>query len=332
MRTQSRTRFSDRARARRDGTWIVWPSGRETRQARLAIASVVGAAATLFVANDYVRNALSATPEWTVSDGYSRAVAEQPAARRQAVQLGLGGDVPLSSPIATGRVIIGRDAIAALASDRALAGAAFFASEAVQPVTAPLEDDRPSDRVASIVAADLEALNNIETSALANFDVELARQLNISYLGGVDRTQTKNAEKELECLAEAIYFEARSEPLEGQVAVAEVVLNRVDSSYWPDTICGVVNQGSKRRNGCQFSYTCDGLPERIGDDEAYTLAERIAELMMKGAPRRVTDHATHYHADYVSPKWAQAMELTAVVGRHRFFRRLIRFATREAEN
>ena len=123
------------------------------------------------------------------------------------------------------------------------------------------------------------------------------------------------------CLTEAIYFEARGEPLSGQVAVAEVVLNRVDDARYPDTVCGVVNQGTNRLHACQFSYTCDGIPEVVEDQAAWRDADGIAAHMLGGAPRDLTGAATHYHANYVDPYWAQVYPKTAQVGRHIFYKR-----------
>lgn len=122
------------------------------------------------------------------------------------------------------------------------------------------------------------------------------------------------------CLTEAIYFEARSEPIAGQVAVAEVILNRVDSDRYPDTICNVVNQGTGRLHACQFSYTCDGIPEAVMEQDAWNLAGKIARLLQDGAPRTLTADATHYHADYVDPYWAHVYPRTTKVGTHIFYR------------
>ncbi|PWJ18311.1 cell wall hydrolase [Jannaschia seohaensis] len=122
------------------------------------------------------------------------------------------------------------------------------------------------------------------------------------------------------CLTEAIYFEARGESVEGQVAVAEVILNRVDSPRYPSTICGVVNQGTGRLHACQFSYTCDGQPEVVDEPRAWERAGKIARLLIDGHDRLLTDDATHYHADYVEPHWAAVYPQTARVGRHLFYR------------
>lgn len=120
------------------------------------------------------------------------------------------------------------------------------------------------------------------------------------------------------CLAKAIYFEARGESIRGQFAVAEVILNRVDSALYPDTVCRVVNQGGS--GGCQFSFTCDGRKDRIRDAEAFATAGKIARAMLDGAPRLLTHGATHFHTRNVRPGWAHRMPRTASIGAHFFYR------------
>ena len=124
------------------------------------------------------------------------------------------------------------------------------------------------------------------------------------------------------CLTEAIYFEARGEPITGQMAVAEVVLNRVDAANYPETVCDVVYQGTGRLHACQFSYTCDGTPETVTDRNAWEIAGKIARSLIDGAPRELTHAAMHYHADYVDPYWARVYPQTAQVGRHIFYRQI----------
>ena len=131
---------------------------------------------------------------------------------------------------------------------------------------------------------------------------------------------------EWECLAEALYFEARGESVKGQFAVAEVILNRVDSAMYPDSVCGVVNQGTGRKYACQFTYTCDGNPETIREPRAYTRVGKVAKLMLEGAPRALTGGATHYHTTAVSPRWAQKFPMTAKIGVHRFYRHPLQVA------
>lgn len=122
------------------------------------------------------------------------------------------------------------------------------------------------------------------------------------------------------CLAEALYFEARGESVRGLFAVGEVILNRVDSSRYPSTLCGVINQGTGRRFACQFTYTCDGNAEQIHEPAAWARVGKVARLLMDGAPRTLTDGATHYHTRAVNPNWARVFPRTATIGSHHFYR------------
>jgi len=127
--------------------------------------------------------------------------------------------------------------------------------------------------------------------------------------------------KEMECLATAIYFEARGESYRGQAAVAQVVMNRTKHRLYPSTICGVVFQNQHKRNACQFSFACDGIPERINDRRAWAQAEEIAQEIVdnKLYLTEVAD-ATHYHATYVYPHWAPKMTKVSKVGLHVFYK------------
>ena len=129
---------------------------------------------------------------------------------------------------------------------------------------------------------------------------------------------------ELQCLATALYFEARGESLKGQAAVAEVILNRVESPAFPRTICGVVNQ--RGAGGCQFSYTCDGHADTIRERGAWLRASKVAAAMLNGAPRELTGGATHFHTPAVRPGWARKFTRTAAIGGHIFYRQPIRTA------
>jgi spore germination cell wall hydrolase CwlJ-like protein len=122
-----------------------------------------------------------------------------------------------------------------------------------------------------------------------------------------------------QCLKEAIYFEARGESLQGQIAVAEVILNRVDSPLYPRSVCGVVKQ--RGGGGCQFSYVCDGRTDRMREKGAADLAGRIARVMLDGTPRALTDGATHFHARGVRPGWSKRFDRTASIGAHHFYRK-----------
>ncbi|KQP91736.1 cell wall hydrolase [Methylobacterium sp. Leaf117] len=127
-------------------------------------------------------------------------------------------------------------------------------------------------------------------------------------------------DREQRCLAEAVYFEARSESEEGQAAVAQVVLNRVKSGLYPGNVCGVVYQNRHRYMGCQFSFACEGKSLRITDDGSWQTASRIASAVIDG--RTYLDEvggATHYHADYVRPGWSRRLKKMDVIGRHIFY-------------
>ena len=123
---------------------------------------------------------------------------------------------------------------------------------------------------------------------------------------------------EWQCLTKALYFEARGESLKGQFAVAEVILNRADSPDYPATVCGVVNQGGSK--GCQFSFICDGYKDVMREKGAIDRAGRIARVMLDGAPRALTEGATHFHTKGVRPGWAHKFPRTAAIGAHLFYR------------
>lgn len=124
----------------------------------------------------------------------------------------------------------------------------------------------------------------------------------------------------LRCLTQAVYYEAAVEPIPGRRAVAQVVLNRVRHPAYPNSVCGVVYQGSERRTGCQFSFTCDGSLLRQPSARAWNEAQTIARAALAGYVEPSVGTATHYHADYVLPKWAFQLAKTSQIGRHIFYR------------
>lgn len=127
-------------------------------------------------------------------------------------------------------------------------------------------------------------------------------------------------DREQRCLAEAVYFEARSESEEGQAAVAQVVLNRVKSGLYPSNVCGVVYQNRHRYMGCQFSFACEGKSLRIADGPSWQTATRIASAVIDGRTYlSEVGGATHYHADYVKPGWSRRLKKMDVIGRHIFY-------------
>ena len=142
---------------------------------------------------------------------------------------------------------------------------------------------------------------------------------------------------EISCLAKNMYFEARNEGTAGVLAVSNVVLNRVKSELYPNTICGVIEdakisqwwlkeKGKKIpiKNMCQFSWYCDGKPDDIKDEYTYNQLHKLAESLVTSNFKillDITDGALYYHADYVKPKWSRKFERTVKIGRHIFYKR-----------
>ncbi len=124
---------------------------------------------------------------------------------------------------------------------------------------------------------------------------------------------------EIECLAQAVAYEAANEPESGRQAVAQVVINRLHHRAFPKTVCGVVFQGSTRRTGCQFTFTCDGSLRRTLSARTWADSRRIAAQAIDGSLPPQVGAATHYHADYVAPRWAPAMVRVGQIGAHVFY-------------
>ena len=125
----------------------------------------------------------------------------------------------------------------------------------------------------------------------------------------------------LDCLTAAIYYEARSETLDGQRAVAQVVLNRARHPAFPNSVCGVVYQGSQRRTGCQFSFTCDGSMQRgVRNQAGWETARQIAQAALSGFVYNPVGLATHYHTTAIRPWWAPSLTRAITVGAHIFYR------------
>lgn len=131
---------------------------------------------------------------------------------------------------------------------------------------------------------------------------------------GLDRTRA------LDCLATAIYYEAASESIGGQRAVAQVILNRVAHPTYPNTVCGVVYQGSERKTGCQFSFTCDGSLRRVPSVSAMARARMVARDALAGEVYTPVGLATHYHTIWIYPYWAPSLSHIGTIGAHRFYK------------
>jgi spore germination cell wall hydrolase CwlJ-like protein len=130
----------------------------------------------------------------------------------------------------------------------------------------------------------------------------------------------EDTQRALECLTAAVYYEARSESVEGQRAVAQVVLNRVRNPAFPDSICGVVYQGSERSTGCQFTFTCDGSMNAVRNEEAWERSKLVARAALAGDVVPEVGLATNYHADYVTPWWSSGLDRIAQLGTHIFYK------------
>lgn len=217
-----------------------------------------------------------------------------------------------------------RARIAALRNPEAVATAA------APPVTGTAE----SIEIASIDpdmtnSAALAAINALAPGPVVPVPVTMSKELAYAReelpatnLDGtaVDRKGKKVSDKELWCMATAIYFEARGESYRGQVAVGQVVMNRVAHKLYPNTICGVVFQNQNKRNACQFSFACDGIPEKVTDGKSWKQAQQIAADVVSGKEYLPeVGYATHYHATYVRPHWAPRMKKVTKIGLHVFY-------------
>ena len=137
-------------------------------------------------------------------------------------------------------------------------------------------------------------------------------------LGLFDEKARAKSEK---CLAEAVYFEARGEAVRGQIAVAQVVMNRVFSGFYPNTVCGVVYQNKYRHMACQFTFACDNVADVVREPDMWDRAKKIAKAMLDGElwlPE--VAKSTHYHAYWVHPSWVAEMKKMYKFGVHTFYR------------
>jgi spore germination cell wall hydrolase CwlJ-like protein len=177
------------------------------------------------------------------------------------------------------------------------------------------------DRQASILAARLDRTSPyerpIDTGVVlrAAFTSTYARAAAPFHLAGALETS-----RELDCLTQAVYFEARGETAAGQAAVAQVVLNRVRSPAFPKTVCGVVFQGAAHRQGCQFSFACDGSMRRGREMAAWDRAQHVAARALSGTVMASVGNATHFHTTNVQPGWGPNLLRVAQVGLHVFYK------------
>ena len=217
-------------------------------------------------------------------------------------------------------------AAAVLGGFVALAGAGLLLVQASRAADA----DRAAVRLDLAAISQVEAMNvddkaQIIAEGTSAQERNAAIPLDAAPLGQVAgftlaATQGDAYATALKCLTQAVYYEAAVEPLEGRRAVAQVVLNRMRHPGYPKSICGVVYQGSERRTGCQFSFTCDGSLLRAPAARPWREAAEVARMALAGHVEKSVGTATHYHADYVLPKWAFQLGKITTLGRHIFYR------------
>lgn len=160
----------------------------------------------------------------------------------------------------------------------------------------------------------------LERASAINRAIPFAKEPNPAARPFRHKGDKQSYERALECLTTAIYYEGAKEPVNGQLAIAQVVLNRVRHPAFPSSICDVVYEGSNRLTGCQFSFTCDGSLRRVPDAALWARSRTTAKAALAGGSFEPIGYATHYHADYVVPYWATSLAKNAVVGTHIFYR------------
>ena len=154
----------------------------------------------------------------------------------------------------------------------------------------------------------------------AAFDRDRAAIGSLMTMDVPKRAEAEDMLRQSQCLAQAIYYEARSESTAGQLGVAEVIANRVNDHRYPNTICDVVFQGATRTTGCQFTFTCDGAMDKAPRGVKWDKAQRIAAHVLMDLNEGKTGGATHYHATYVDPIWNSGLIKTRQIGTHIFYR------------
>ncbi len=195
--------------------------------------------------------------------------------------------------------------------------------------SASFADDVLAARLNALLGQEREALSVVPDARLsalttvprtANRDVQTVPETLTYSRDYIASLPAARGGAQWRCLSEALYFEARGETVKGMFAVGEVILNRVDSRSYPNTACAVINQGTGRRYACQFTYTCDGLSDKIRDQSAYAQVAKVAQLLLAGTDRVLTNGATHYHTRAVNPSWARRFPRTAAIDSHLFYR------------
>jgi spore germination cell wall hydrolase CwlJ-like protein len=198
---------------------------------------------------------------------------------------------------------------AAERADENFSGSAFFFLD--PNMNAPAAPELKLAKSSARISPETSVL--IAKADLSTFETNAAAAPFVMKAGTVDYGRA------LKCLTDAIYYEAANEPDAGQRAVAQVIINRMRHPTYPNSVCGVIYQGSERATGCQFSYSCDGSMARTPARPSWLRAQRVAMQALSGSVYAPVGMATHYHATYVYPYWAPSLNFIGTIGAHRFY-------------
>ena len=257
--------------------------------------------------------------DYVAFDGFAPSVGDAPGpdsvARFDPQERAVGSTQPAEGSAATGSPGAGQGLRAASRAPRSRDGATPAVPRAVAlSSSTPAAGEQTPVQILAATGTPIAAARQ-PAPQISPTPVARAQRPNYAALIDHDRA------REEKCLAEAIYFESRSESEEGQAAVAQVVLNRVGSGLYPTSICAVVYQNRHRHNACQFSFACEGRALRVTEPDAWRIATRIAREVLEGKTY-VSDvgSSTHYHASYVRPYWAKALKKMDKIGAHVFYK------------
>ncbi len=170
------------------------------------------------------------------------------------------------------------------------------------------------------VRSDLFLISSLGQNILKNLSGFTSYDRGKFSFDALDKLPKPKQSSEMKCLAEAIYFEARGESIEGQYAVGEVIINRVLSKEFPSSVCGVISEGANKLNACQFSYNCDGKLETIKEIKIYERIMKLSQILLEPSARFLTGGATFYHSKFVSPSWSKKFIKTNEIGNHVFYK------------
>jgi spore germination cell wall hydrolase CwlJ-like protein len=213
------------------------------------------------------------------------------------------------------RTMIGRGMLGLGVVALTAACVAHRAPDAVGAARLSIEVPPPARRLALSTAAPSEALLAKAPAPTLQDALVVTPQTPF-----VQNAAVPDAQRALDCLTQAVYYEARSEPIDGQRAVAQVVLNRVRNPAYPNSVCGTVYEGSRRATGCQFSFTCDGSLAHRREPAAWARAAAVASAALAGSVYAPVGTATYYHTSAINPWWAAKVTRVAAIGAHIFYR------------